>query len=362
MLNLTICISFVLPFTYQKRAPASFQLLDGASINSPNEIHLFLERVLAFPGQSFTILRVDELNALDQEIIANFLASHAGSVERMHLHTVQLKDTILHAPPGVDVCLWDDSKLPVNEDHIPWLQKQITSKNNQITVVSGSCGSGKTALIRREMKNRDGNSASIYIHEDFSMSTATSSLRTKFQHGSCQQRAIHFGISLATDETPQKDLLLSMNNFFNSFLLLGTLYDSSSGNCFHSGVHSYRIFVEVTLPGCEASCQSWFSRYIPILSCSCDFVRPPLEYLIDDQTRRVCTYLRAYDDGTINRKFNPAPINKSIFFVLDYSESMEIDLGGRSALEIATDSMLTIFDSHVQEMDVSTHIRSELYH
>ena len=315
-----------------------------------------MERVLAFPNQSFTILRVDELNALDQEIIANFLALHASSVEGMLLHTVQLNDTILHAPPGVDVCVWDDSKLPDNEDHIPWLQKQITAKkNNKITVVCGSTGSGKTALIRREMKNREADSASIYIHEDFSMSTATSSLQTKFQHKISQQRAIHFGISLDTDETPEKDLLLSINNFFNSFLLLGTLYDSSSGNCFNSGVHVYRIFVEVTLSGCEESCQSWLSRYIPILSCSCDFVQPPSEYLIDDQTRRVCTYLRAYDDGTIDRKFNPVPINKTIYFVLDCSGSMEIDLGGRNALEVATDSMLLIFDSHVQEMDVSTH-------
>ena len=64
----------------------------------------------------------------------------------------------------------------------------------------------------------------------------------------------------------------------------------------------------------------------------------------------------------IDRKFNPTPCNKRIMFVLDKSESMEVDLGGRTLLEVATDCMLTIFDSHLQLMDVSVHVFLVVWH
>lgn len=325
-------------------------------MKSSNEISLFLERVIAFPDQTFTILQTDQLKAPTQDVIATFLTHHARSVHPMNLHCVQLKDTIIFAPPGVEVRSWDDTTLVHDDAHLPWLRKHTTGEKNKntISIVSGSCGSGKTTLIREEMAKLNADKASIYIHEDFSMSAAVNSLQTKFAMGKSQHRAIHFGFSLPADECPQKDLLLSINAFFNSFLLFGIVFDAESGNCFHSGLHQYRIFVEVGCAKDRGSCQDWFGRYIPVLSGSCDVViQPPLSYTIDEPTRRVCTYLRAYDNGTIDRKFNPTPTNKKVFFVLDYSESMEIDLGGRNALEVATDCMLSIFDSHVQEMDVS---------
>ena len=103
----TICLIF----PTQSRCPASFEVLDGACNQSPDEIQLFLDRVLAFPDQTFTIVSVDELPANEQEIIANFLAKHSRSADNMHLHCVQLRGTILHAPPGVKIRLWNDLLL-----------------------------------------------------------------------------------------------------------------------------------------------------------------------------------------------------------------------------------------------------------
>lgn len=305
----------------------------------------------AFPNQCFTILSVDELNAQEQEIIANFLAQHARSVDGMHLHCIQLKDTILHAPPGVEARSWNDSALN-DENYIPWLQKNIVGSNrNSVTVVCGPIASGKTTLIRKEIAKLQADKATIYIHEDFSLSKATQSLRSQFQHSKCSHRAVQ--ISLTTDENSMRDMLLQINNFFNSFLLLKTIYDSSTGSCLYNGNHTYQLFVEVGCVEDQDSCLAWLWRCIPIISCCCEIIEPPLEYIIDDQTRRVCTYLRAFDDGTIDRKFNSVSFNKRIYFVLDYSGSMAIDLGGRTALEVATDCMLGIFESHVQLMDVS---------
>lgn len=338
-------------------------MLDAACIKSQDEIHLFLDRVLAFPDQSFTILSIEELHSNEQEIIANFLAKYSRSADEMHLHCIQLRDTILYAPPGVEVCLWDDSSLN-DEEHHSWLQNNVIHDRHihAITVVGGSsCGSGKTLCIRGEMEKLAANKASIYIHEDFCLSKAVLSLRNKFKQGTSRNRAIHFGFALAADGNPKKDLMLSVNNFFNSFLLLQSIYDPSSGT-FHSGMHSYHVFVELDCAENEQTCRAWLKRYVPILSCCDGVIQPPLEYIIDERTRRVCTYLRAYDDidsstqrRAIDRKFNPTPCNKRIIFVLDKSGSMEMewDLGIRAALEVASDCMLTIFDSHVQLMDVS---------
>lgn len=341
----------------QNRCPASFEVFDGACTQSPYEINLFLDRVVAFPDQSFTILSVHELHALGQEVIANFLAKHSRSKDKIHLHCIQLKDTILHAPPGVEIRSWDDSSLNDDKTCLTWLQNHVIGKKHvhKITTVVGSCGSGKTTYIRREMDKLASDKASLYIHEDFSLSKAVKSLTSKFSNKKSQNRSIHisFSISNVADEASQKVLLYAVNNFFNSFLLLGIVHDPSSGTCFHSGMHAYHLFVELDNAQNEETCRSWLRCHVPILTCCGNTLQPPLEYIIDDPTHRVCTYLRAYDDGTIDRKFNPRPRNKRIFFVLDYSGSMEIDLGGRNALEIATDCMVSIFDSHVQQMDVS---------
>ena len=355
-----------LTFPTQSRHPASFEVLDGACIQSPDEIQLFLDRVLAFPDQTFTVISVEEFAANEQEIIANFLAKHSRSADKLHLHCIQLRDTILHAPPGIEIRLWDDSSFD-DDQHIAWLKNHVISEKhlNSITIVCGSSGSGKTRHIRGEMKNlaasKHAEVASMYIHEDFSLSKAVASLRAKFKSGPSQNRVIHFGFSLDSTENPPKDLMLSVNNFFNSFLLLQTIYDPSpgSGNCFHSGMHSYVLYIECT--GNESICRTWLRPYVPILTCCNVIIQPPSDYIVDNQTRRVCTYLRAYDecydDGTkkIDWKFNPTPCNKRIMFVLDICESMEVDLGGRTSLEVATDCMLTIFDSHLQLMDVSVH-------
>ncbi|KAL7555253.1 hypothetical protein ACHAWF_018911 [Thalassiosira exigua] len=345
----------LLTHIYKRRCPASFEILDAACIKSPDEIHLFLDRALAFPDQTFTIIGVNELSSKEQQIIANFLAKHSRSEENMHLHCVQSGDTILHAPPGVEIRLWDDAAMEEDELN-EWLQDHVTNRShiNEISIVCGPSGSGKTRYIRRTMKEletRGVDTASMYIHEDFSLSKAVASLNAKFRGGTSHHRAIHLSFSMGASGTPPKHLLLSINNFFNSFLILRSIYDPSFGSCFHSGMHSYGIFVELDCAESESAAQGWLRSFVPVLTCCNGVVQPPPVYTIDDQTRRVCIYLRAYDNGTIDRKFDPTPRHKRMMFVLDKSESMEIDLGGRNSLEVAADCMMSIFDSHVQMMD-----------
>jgi hypothetical protein len=108
----------------------------------------------------------------------------------------------------------------------------------------------------------------------------------------------------------------------------------------------------VELPSEEGtSALEWLWRHIPVLAICGTVHEPPKDFAIDEEARRVCTYLRAYDNGTINRKLNSA---KQIVFVLDVSQSMEsIVGGGKSALTVAVENAITIFDSHIQPGDVS---------
>ena len=350
----------------QSRRPYSFELIDGACLKTPAEILLALDRVVAFPRHTFTILNVNELSANDQEIVVEFIAKHSRSAHELHLHCIQSKDTVLHGSPGVEIRIWNETLL----NTVPpgtWLQSITHSGGNVekvrlVKVVSESSGSGKTRYIRSKMKEleleSDTKSAALYIHEDFSISKAVRYLTTQFEDCPSQNRAIHFGIS-CNALTPTENvsssstsLLLSINNFFNSILILNSVYDPSSGTTFHTG--SVDIFVELESSAKTGdSGQKWLEQFIPILSFCGDVQQPPSDFIIDDQSRRVAIYLRAYDDGSIDKQFNSTQRNKRIMFVLDKSESMEIDLGGRTALEVATDSMLGIFDSHLELMDVS---------
>ena len=97
----------------------------------------------------------------------------------------------------------------------------------------------------------------------------------------------------------------------------------------------------------ESDIKDWLQQHLPIISHIGTLECPSSEFLIDEQTRRVCTYLRAYDDQTINRKF--VAYQKCLVFLLDESGSM----AGSKANE-AVDNMIRLFDSHVQIGDVSS--------
>ena len=307
------------------------------------------------------IAYVERLAVSEQELIATFISQHARSADTMHLHCIQSKDSVLYASPGVSVSAWNDTSL---KEYCPsqWLQGCVAAKGHvrDITIVySDTPGSGKTKFIRSKLKraNADGAQvASLYIHEDFTLTKVVEQLRNKFGEGGSEDKSIHFGLSC--DDKPSDEFLLSVNHFFNSFLLSGNVYDPTSGDSFYGSSHKWNVFVEMNFYARDDdSAQVWLREYVPILShCSLRIVQPPSDVLIDEKARRVATYLRAYDNGTIDRKFNPTLAKKTVFFVLDMSGSMyypKEELGGRTRFEVALESFLSVFDSHIRVMDVS---------
>lgn len=348
----------------KNQRPESFQYLDASCIRSSNHVSMFLERVRAFPEYIFVITHVERLGASEQELIATFIAKHAKSVDTIRLHCIQSKDTVLYASPGVSISAWDDSLLAENCP-ISWLHDCIASKGHvtDTTIVfSDAPCYGKTRYIRKKLEEArvtGAQTGSIYIHEDFTLAKAVEQLRNKFGEGG-SKKSIHLAFSWSCDCKPNDEFLLAVNHFFNSFLLFGNVYDPTCGNSFYGSSHEWDVFVEMNIcAGGEEAVHSWLREHVPILSyCSSRTQQPPCDFDIDEKARRVALYLRAYDDGSIDRKFNSTPANKSIVFVLDKSGSMQIDVGGRSRFQVASESMLSLFNSHIQVMDVSRFLLS----
>ena len=99
--------------------------------------------------------------------------------------------------------------------------------------------------------------------------------------------------------------------------------------------------------------KSSVQRHIPVLAYFAKFETPPNLYDVDDETKSVCTYLRAFRNGTINRKFKYA--KKQMVFLLDKSGNMKFSYeNGTITMDWAIVNALEIFDSHIRNDDVSS--------
>ena len=320
-----------------------------------------MQRVEVFPSLQFVLMNVDELPSEQQEIIFNFI-SRPERADSFNLHCVQLSDTILHASPWVEKKLWRNDRQNIAENLQNWITGNVLdgSTFDRISVVSSSsCGTGKTQYIDEEIVKIKSNDrkAQIYrisIHEKSSLETLVSTMIKNFDAPS-QNNTLY--LSFMIPLVPKHKKVLDMlNYFFQSFFLTKSVRDPQSEVTFHLGTGKWNVFVELEVSSdlSSASAERSVSKYIPILGYCSSFESPSHLYLIDEKARRVCTYLRAFNNGTIDRKFQPAS-KKQLLFVIDKSGSMEQSMGNnKTALDVAVDNAVSIFDSHAQIDDVST--------
>ena len=230
---------------------------------------------------------------------------------------------------------------------------------NVTVMTSKSCGAGKTSTIsmklNESMERPNALAGVIMIHEGSTCSSLVEALRRTFLAG-IGDRAVHFSLTTLPTETSKSLILLQMlNHFLFSLLVLKQVHCGSSRRTFHIGAGKWRVYVE--FPSVELAkpgfYEDWIEKNMPILNLCSTFTQPTALLRIGNQGKRVCTYLRAYEDGTIDRKFEPS-MKKQILFVLDKSGSMAAILdNGQTALSVATDNALRIFDTHIDVGDVS---------
>ena len=346
-------------FSQQDRLPECFELLDGFCTPSLAELNLFLDRVAAFPNLTFMLTNVQALPGNYQEAIVNFTSRPNATSEACNLHCVQLSETILHSSPWVEEIVWDDKKL---KEAAPdsWKTCVVDGVNIRTVrvVASSSSGAGKTRFIHEKMgklkrKDPDLNIVTINIHEGTTLDSLVRSLRGHQSH-EATQNAVHFSFSLPMDKCDSK-LIKSLNHFFNHLLLSRSVRSPTSGETFIMGWSRWYIYIEIPSIGVETNLElkatELLRRNLPILSLCATVQVPPKQFDIEDKARRVSTYLRAFSDGTIDRKFD-RNANKQLIFVIDDSGSMGLTLDdGRSPFEIAIANALNMFDTHLQVGD-----------
>ena len=305
------------------------------------------------------LLNVQDLPGTQQESIVNYVHSLEASREMFNFHCVQLSDTMLHCSPSVEHIIWSE-KMFKDLDLDLWKSCITEQPNfNSITVVTSEFhGTGKTRLIRKKIEGilrNDGDlmHGSICIHKGTTIDSLLQSLK-QFQTIGEGDAAIHISFMLPLDSYTSK-LLTELNYFFNHLLLTKCVKNPCTGEFFAMGWTKWSLFVEVprssSIKSTDNDAYDMLRQYLPILSVCALVLEPPKNYDIDDKARRVCTYLRAYEDGTINRKFESAA-PKQLMFVIDASSSMSAVFGdGRTAFAVAICNALTIFDSHVQVGD-----------
>lgn len=353
--SLNPSVSFIL----QERLPQRFEVYDCKFHYSSEKLKTFLRRVDAFPKACFFIFNVHCLHSEEQESIFNFISRPD---KNCNLHCVQSMETMLHACPWVESMIWDDEKVQAETCNFDrWATAHVRNNDlfQSISIVSSpQSGSGKTKSILEaldKIKHDDANAqvTRIVIHEGSTVKSIVENMCSKFQDEG-KLKAVYFALMTPLDSDNER-LREVLNYVFESLLLTRAICDPENQKTFYAGTGKWRIFLETVSHQNEvtASLKDDMIAKIPILAFCADFLEPRKDYVIDEKARRVCTYLRAFENGTIDRKFNSLALKKQLMFVIDKSGSMQTQMGnGKTALDVAIDNAIGILESHVQVDDI----------
>ncbi|CAB9511697.1 Ring finger protein [Seminavis robusta] len=356
----------VLQSIYKNRLPGDAEILDGHSPSFEERLPLFLERAKEFPSCTFTILVPEQVKKKGPLAkIRSFFSSKAAASGNLRFHCVQFESLLAPASPFYVHRVWSnesrDSMTPTL--NLTW-KHQVVGNNTAVVeatvVVSDFCCAGKTRYIRDEQQRLSGSSdgsietGTITVHEKSNADTLIASLASKFSHVD-GHKLLHVSVLAIPVESDSRALWFQqLRKFFFQFLVLGVLHysDSKSHYSFYVGRGRWRLHVE--LPSSEVRSdngEEWLRRNIPLLSLVCQIKSPTNQFLIDNDARNVCKYLRACEDGSIDDVFDPET-NKQVIFVIDQSESMEYEVSqNKTQLSAAIDYALMMFDSHAQVGD-----------
>ncbi len=330
-------------------------------------LQLFLKRIEAFPSSQFIMLNTEELCSEHQEVMFNFIST-PEKADKFNLHCIQKENTILQASPWVKKKLLTNKEVQkrnnqIRDEVVKWLKEYVleSSRFEQVSVVTTlRCGTGKTKYILEQLsKNPSAQTATISIHNKTTLGKIVETLSREFSNP-CDSNSVHFSFMVPLGQN--EELMDMLNYFFQSFFLMGCVQDPQNAVTFHLGVGQWKVFIELAQEAGDSNNPvELLSEYIPILAHCSSIESPPKEFCIDEKARRVSTYLRAYNDGTIDRKFESRPSKKQLMFVIDKSGSMEAAMGdGKHALDVAIDNAIAIFNSHMQVDDVSARLNLRL--
>lgn len=335
-----------------------------------SELNLFLQRASRLSRRAFAIVHVDALPSAGQDALLSFLLDRRRDGQQIRPHCIVDGPSLLQPAPWIHTTQWgansQKSSTLLPHSRVAALYKAGVVDQSCIRSVrvftSLAPGAGKTHAARKEIARLGCDSLTICLSEAFDAAAVG---RLLMQHEERQRAAgaavsaIFFQIQVGFFETLDELALVlqPIAAFLYEVLVLRLVGGSEDGLPYPVPADAgWHVLVEVpSLIGHAADAAhvdqaDWYAtRALPLLWLvgHGDIVEPPDEFEIGDEARRVAKYLRAYNDGTINRKFGDgAPVAKHIVMVLDVSGSMK-----GAKLAAAVDSMLGIIDSHFRHGD-----------
>lgn len=349
------------------RAPEAFEMLVCSKDTRPSDLHLFFQRVRVHTRRTYALVHVDALSSACQDDVTAFLLDRVRESEELRLHCVVDGPSMLQPAPWIRITHWNvasaASALPA---------RQAAARQYTAAIVDGTCirsvrvfassvpGAGKTHLARKQLQLLRADTLVVCLSEAFDAADVSRLLAAHEarQHSVTDTRsAVFFQVQMGHFATLDglAAALRPIAAFLYDLLVLRLVGGGGSEPPFALPSDAgWDVFVEVpSLVGHAADAAgvnqaAWYAEHaLPLLWLVGTIVEPPAEFEVDERVRRVCKYLRAYSDGTINRKFGDgAPASKHVLLLLDVSGSMQGE-----KLDAAVDNMLAIFDGHMRAGD-----------
>ena len=294
--------------------PLASQLLWAQKDVSPQDLDRFLVAVKRLPFIQFAIIGVDKLNVDSRETLLRSLAAPEATSDETQATVGDQLLLVFTGRDGIDAF----SSFPLADKIMPFdvSQRAAAKSLPSLFIVSGDAGAGKTTYIRQQFKSLSVKmQACLTVHEDFTPADFIQ------QYADCiaaETPPASIGIHISI--TPYGNLH-RLGRFLYGLFSHGLLVDEASGAvvAMAPGVQ-HSLYLElpvladpasVPATAAEASRHPYMDSLPAVRLLARDLEKwvvvttATFPFLIDDESRITCHYLKLYREGKLEeRAFN----------------------------------------------------------
>ena len=326
----TAVIKKLLCFIFGHRRPGSFQLLWCHHNIGIAEVSSFIQRAKSYENLRFAVI---SFNLLNQSAQSLFLKTILQNKSIRNLHFIECGTSILKSASWLPVFKADDvcRDIDLLEHYSGWYKDagEVFNKKRQLCYV-GKSGSGKSHQIRKLMKQFR-RSLIVPITEEFDQSDIFSRISKGLEHCDDEQVLLVFQVNISKlrENAVARWLALmnSIDNLIFQLLILRSVVVLDTDFIINLPWGSKWI-VALELPDRDDHlegivCDSGLDVTAPTVNATFTFISASsLPFDIDEDSRLVCKYLKAFESGLIDTLYTLEVQDTDVIFVLDNSGSM----------------------------------------
>ncbi|XP_065839047.1 uncharacterized protein [Oscarella lobularis] len=302
--------------------PESYELLRCTEETLKEDLNLFLQRARAFPSRIFTLVEVNKLRIELQEDVLRFQMDKSLK-SKVNVCYILTDNAVFHEAPWIQVFRYREEPLAlVAKQEIKtktyfkdWVQEYNNLRN--LTLVYGEAGNGKSHYIRKQLSEMfcEEQVCVIAVHEAFAPLHAIEKLQNLYRERQLQA-CIYFNFTIAPPKEAKDDISQAEFNryeslrtemfwFMFSLICMGFVEDTETGKSFRlCGDCAWHIYIEV--PSGHKGSETDLSSFLSCFPLFYYFGNPyrissDAPFDIDSSVQLVCKYLKAYDNGSIDK-------------------------------------------------------------